>query len=231
MKLRNLTDTIVLLYDDATMHGTINPGCVSVEIDDEIARKSQTIQRFLLKGIVEIVGAKAKDIAPAPRFVKESIIMTPKTTIDMVNVNGVGIPNENVRVANDGPVVIPGKTSIDYVPNIDSATVLVTNTKDIMGAEEKRVTDIINSGSEKVSRKLKASVDEIEGRKKAKAALEAKLANAPADVKEYLALRHMAKKWFIVKLVDVAKLKELATYEQSDAALKLIDQRLKELGV
>ena len=73
MKFRNKTDTIVLLYDAETMHGQINPGCISIEINDDIASKSPTIQKFLHKGIIEIADKNAKD-EPKQRVSTDNII-------------------------------------------------------------------------------------------------------------------------------------------------------------
>ena len=232
MKFINKTDTIVLLYDSEVMHGQINPGCTSMEIDNDVVRKSPTIQGFLAKGIIARVGSDVNVTQSPQKFVKDTAVMAPKSTIDMVNQGGTLIPTEPyVPVAKDTKMVIPDTSSVDFVPNLQgSAEVIIANTKDVIGAETKRVSDIIKDGSEKMGKKLKASMEEVEARKKAKADREEKLANAPEDVKAFLALRHMAKKWAIAKSIDVPFLSILKGYEEPDsAAAKLIEQRLKEL--
>ena len=229
MKFLNNTNTIVLLYDGQVMHGQINPGCTSVEIDDEVAQRSMAIQGFLAKGIIKVVPSDTNIDVPLSKLSQDTVTLGPKTTIDMTQHTGTFIATEPY-VAKEGKTVVAGKTSIDFVPDINTAEVIMTNTKDIMGGDAKRIVDIIKENSGKYGKKLQASIDEAMSQDKNNSDRAAKIASAPKEIKDYLELRHIAKKWVIAKSSDVIMLNDLLQYEDPDsAAYKLIQQRLKEL--
>jgi len=235
MKFINLTNTIILLYDNEKMYGSISPNGISVDIPDDVAKSSPTILKFLEKGLIKVYTGKIpKAEDNTQKVVKESVDSNNPSIerfVDEVGVSSKNISNEPY-VENQSKTIKPNIESVDYTPGIDEEDQgsIIVESNDFFGAKEEKVTKIIKETMEKTQETIDNIGKELnknEEIKKAKKIEAEKIAKAPEDIKKFLNQRFLAKKWAILKSNDKEWLKKIASYDKS--VEKLIKQRLEEL--
>jgi len=229
MKYLNLTNTTVLLYDNEKMLGQIDPGAVSSDIPDELASRSPTIARFLEKGVIAVYKGE-KVAAQQPKPFRESV-EAGYPSGDRVMETPTKTP-AGIKVQKETPIARSKASSIDYVPGADDndlGSVIVPG-KNPIEAKEEKVTKVIRKAMDKNKETLEKVGNEIEKEEKEKEADKekaAKLAKAPEDIREFIKLRFLAKKWKVAKATDKEWLAKIAEYDSS--VEKIVKQRLEEI--
>jgi len=208
------------------MHGQIMPGGISLDIDDKVVKESTAIQKFLMNGIIkEYEGEKVKERTPrlsVPSVIAKESINRPDSTIETV------AQPPQVKVQAHVAAVIPDIESMDFVPGLgDEGEMVIKSKKDPIGGTSEKISTVIKERTTKAGKALKASLEKAEEDIMADRAEREKQANAPEEIKKFIAQKFMAKKWAILKSLDKEFLKTIADYDSSVAAL--VEQRLTEL--
>jgi hypothetical protein len=133
-----------------------------------------------------------------------------------------------VKVQAHVAAVIPDIESMDFVPGLgDEGEMVIKSKKDPIGGTSEKISTVIKERTTKAGKALKASLEKAEEDIMADRAEREKQANAPEEIKKFIAQKFMAKKWAILKSLDKEFLKTIADYDSSVAAL--VEQRLTEL--
>ena len=181
----------------------IYPGMVASFNDEEVANVDfqKDLDYYIRVGYLEYADETTKDI----------VFSSVPPVVSVVLPKGVSSPQS-------GTVVLPKGVSQDD----DVGHVVLKGQMPGQGKVES-VDQYMQDQVKKASDMIQDSVKTLEENKPVKKEEKP----LPADLVEWFQLRHAQKKSQIARMIDIAKLKYIADYD--DKSKKLIDQRLKEI--